>query len=492
MGEGLDVCRFEGSAVTAPSRLVAQGRGTGVALLALSILFASASALSQNQSSADSPYYGSVTNAAATAGVMRLSLDDAIRMGLEKNLALILSRQNQGIAHAQTIQTLSPLLPTITGTASKALHQYNLAAQGFKPGFIPGLPAGAFPLVVDVNVTNAQANYSQTLFDASQIANYQSARAGEQAAFYDAQSSRGLVVLTVGTTYLRAVAAASEVENAQALMRTDEALLKQAVEKHKAGVVANLDELRARVAYQSQQQAVISAENNFEKAKIALNREIGLAAEQQLALSDAAPFQDLTTITVEDARRQAYSNRQDYLSMQAQVKAALLNRQAAKYERLPTITFGGNYGVTGVANGIYHGTFAAVGTLNLPIFAEARLRGDRSVAEAQLGRMMSQLADMRSKIDAQLRYSLLDVQSSEALVRVAQSNVELATKTLEQVTDRFQAGIDDNLPVVEAQGTIASAQMQLVESLFRYNQAKLGLARNLGVVDSQYKVYLGR
>ena len=60
------------------------------------------------------------------------------------------------------------------------------------------------------------------------------------------------------------------------------------------------------------------------------------------------------------------------------------------------------------------------------------------------------------------------------------------------MTDRFQAGIDDNLPVVEAQGTLASAQMQLVESLFRYNQAKLGLARNLGVVDSQYKAYLGR
>jgi outer membrane protein TolC len=469
-----------------------QGFAAIALLVAVSALFCAVSAMAQsNQSSATNPYYGSVTTSAATADVLKISLDDAIRMGLEKNLALVLTQQNQNAAHAQKLENLAPMLPTVTGTASTGIHQYNLAAEGFKPGVLPGAGAG-LSLIQVVNVTNAQANYSQSLFDASQIASYRAARASEQAAFYNSQSSRGLVVLTVGTTYLRAVAAASEIENARALLRTDEALLNQAVEQHKAGVVANLDELRARVALQSQQQVLIAAENNFEKEKIALNREIGLAAEQRIALSDAAPYQDLTAITVEEATQQAYANRQDYLSMQSQVKAAQLNRQAAKYERLPTLSFGGNYGVTGITNGVYHGTFAAVGTLNFPLFEEGRLRGDRAVAEAQLGSMMAQLADTRSRIDAQLRDSLLDVQASQDLVRVAQSNVELATKTLEQVTDRFQAGIDDNLPVVEAQSTLSTAQSQLVESLFRYNQAKLGLARNLGIIDTQYKAYLGR
>ena len=54
-------------------------------------------------------------------------------------------------------------------------------------------------------------------------------------------------------------------------------LLNQAVAEHQAGTAANLDEIRARVQFQTQQQAVISAEVNFKKAKIALNREIGLA-----------------------------------------------------------------------------------------------------------------------------------------------------------------------------------------------------------------------
>lgn len=468
-------------------------RRAALGVVGLSVLLSAASLPAQNnQTSATNSYYGSATISAITPDVIQLSLDDAIVRGLEHNLALELAKQNQGAAHAQSLGVLAPMLPDINGTAAYGVHQYNLEAEGFKPGILPGSPLGDIPLIQVVTVVQAQANYSQSLFDISQYMSYRSAQASEKAAFYNTQSSRGLVVLTVGTTYLQAVAAASEVENARALLRTDETLLYQAQEMHKAGVVANLDELRARLTYQTQQQALIAAENAFEKAKINLNREIGLPAAQKIALMDAAPFQDLAAMTLEEARQQAYASRQDYQSIQAQVKAAQLNQRAAKYERLPTLSAGGNYGLTGVVGSTYHGTFAAVGTINFPIFKEAKIRGDRSVADAQLSNTMSQMADTRSKIDAQLRDSMLDVQTAQELVRVSRSNVELATKTLEQVTDRFQAGIDDNLPVVTAQSTLANAQNQLIASLYKFNQAKLGLARNLGIIDTQYKAFLGR
>ncbi len=40
--------------------------------------------------------------------------------------------------------------------------------------------------------------------------------------------------------------------------------------------------------------------------------------------------------------------------------------------------------------------------------------------------------------------------------------------------------MDDNLPLVTAQATLASAQSNLVESLYQYNLAKLALARSAG------------
>jgi outer membrane protein TolC len=344
--------------------------------------------------------------------------------------------------------------------------------------------------VVKVNVTDAMVNYSQTLFSLANIDRYRAAKQNEVAAYFNKQSSRGLVVLTVGNAYLQTLALGAQVDNAQSLLQADQVLLNQAVAEHQAGTAANLDELRARVQFQTQQQAVISADVNFKKAKIALNREIGLPAEQEIQLTDTEPYADLATMNIDQAKEIAYRSRQDYQGLQAQIRAAQLTRKAAKWERLPTLDFDGNYGVTGVTGGLYHGTFVAAGTLKLPIFQEAKFRGDSGVASANLTNLMQQMASLKEQINRQLRDSLLDVQTATELVRVAQSNVALARKELEQTTDRFQAGVDDNLPVVQAQATLASAESNLINTTSQHNQAKLGLARNLGIVDTQYATYL--
>jgi outer membrane protein TolC len=77
-------------------------------------------------------------------------------------------------------------------------------------------------------------------------------------------------------------------------------------------------------------------------------------------------------------------------------------------------------------------------------------------------------------------------------VDVARSNVELATRALSDETDRVNAGVDDNLPLVTAQTALASAENNQVESLYRYNLSKLALARAAGVLEQQYRDYLGK
>jgi outer membrane protein TolC len=161
-------------------------------------------------------------------------------------------------------------------------------------------------------------------------------------------------------------------------------------------------------------------------------------------------------------------------------------------ERLPSVSFNGYYGVLGEIGGLYHGDFAATGKVSVPVFQEGQLRGEREVADAQVVALRQQIESLRVSIEQQIRSSMLDVQSSNDLVKVARSNVELSTQELQDTMDRFSAGVDDNLPVVQAQAVLAQAQSTLVQTLYQYNQAKLSLARNTGVVETQYKVYLGR
>ncbi len=77
-------------------------------------------------------------------------------------------------------------------------------------------------------------------------------------------------------------------------------------------------------------------------------------------------------------------------------------------------------------------------------------------------------------------------------MQVARSNVELATRALGDETDRVNAGVDDNLPLVTAQATLVAAENNLVESLYQYNVSKLVLSRSAGVLEQQYRDYLAR
>ena len=245
------------------------------------------------------------------------------------------------------------------------------------------IPAGLSFITRD-ELTEGQIHFSQMLFSGPVIAGYKAARAGERAAHFAKMSARGEVVQQVATAYLHAIAASSEVDNAKALEAADQVLLDQAHAAHEAGTVANLDELRARVQLQAQQQALIEAQNALEKDLILLKREIGVDPGQKIVLTDPAPYSELAAQTPEEVRAIAYKNRQDYQNLQNQAVEYKAIHAAYRSQRLPTLSFSGYYGVSQVSGVGSHGNFVAQGTLSVPLFREAKLRGDAEAAQAQL------------------------------------------------------------------------------------------------------------
>jgi outer membrane protein TolC len=470
------------------------------ALLAVLVLSAAgAAAQAPNPTSATNPFFGSVTAHPASDEALRLSLDEAISMGLKNNLGLKEVEAQEKSIHGQENQAVQQFLPTITLTADTGVYQHNLAALGFGPGQVAKFgkllhfsSLTGFSEITRDDLTEAQIHYKQTLFSSPVISGFKAARSATNAAHFAKMTARGEVVQQVATAYLHAIAAASEVDNAKALEAEDQVQLDHAHDAHLAGTLANLDELRARVQLQAQQQTRIAQENALEKDLILLKREIGVDPSQKIVLTDPAPYSELALETPEEVRAVAYKNRQDYQNLQNQAQVYKGVRAAYRGQRLPSLSFSGYYGVSDVSGVGTHGNFFAQGTLSIPIFREASLRGDSDAAQAQLGAVNAQLADLKIHIDQQVRSALLDVEASSKLVEVARSNVDLATRALSDETDRVKAGVDDNLPLVTAQATLAAAQTNLVESLYQYNISKLALARASGILEQQYRVYLGR
>jgi len=431
-----------------------------------------------------STYQGSLVKQAPVPGVLPLTLDQAIRMGLQYNLGLVLSGTNATSARAQQLQQLQALLPTVTGTAKESEQQVNLRAEGLS---IPGFPTIIGPYAY----TDIRGSVQWSLLNLSSLDNYLASKHNFQGSKLSIEDAKDMVVLTVGNAYLLCIADASRVQSAQAQVSTSKVSLDQAVANHQAGTSPLLDELRARVDYQTQQQTLISAQNQYEKDKIALARAIGLPLEQSYELADQAPFKALDNVDVNAAVQQGLAHRRDLQAFEQQVEGARASRSAATAERYPTIAFSGDYGDIGPTLGHSHGTFDAVGTASVPLFEEAKLRGDARDAQAQLEQKQAQLSDLRGQISADVRNSILDIEAAAKQVSVATSNAALAAEALSEAQQRYVAGVADNLAVSQAQQSMAQADDQLVASLYQHNVAKLSLARAMGIAQTNYKDYVG-
>ena len=126
----------------------------------------------------------------------------------------------------------------------------------------------------------------------------------------------------------------------------------------------------------------------------------------------------------------------------------------------------------------------------MPIFTGGKTHGDVLQAEAALRQSRQQLENLRGQIDYEVRTALLDLNAAADQVEVARSSVDLANQTLTQARDRFAAGVTDNLEVVQAQESVASANESYISSLYAHNLAKVELARAVGFAEEGVKQYL--
>ncbi len=79
-----------------------------------------------------------------------------------------------------------------------------------------------------------------------------------------------------------------------------------------------------------------------------------------------------------------------------------------------------------------------------------------------------------------MRNAYLDLQAATSQVDLSQQNIQVSQMTLGQMRTRLEAGVSNNVEVVQSQETVSSAQLDYINSVFAHNIAKLSLARAIG------------
>jgi outer membrane protein TolC len=433
------------------------------------------------------PFLGGVPSGAPAPGVLKLSLLDAIQRGLRYNLGLLVASDRTEAARGARWQALSNLLPNLNTRVSETAQQISLVAFGLKPGKIPGLPS----IVGPFGLFDARAFLTAPVLDFHAVERTHQESHNLQAATWNYRDARELVVLVVGGSYLQVLAAAARRDAVQAQYTTAQTLYNQAVDMKRAGVSPAIDVLRAQVEMQAQQQRLVAASNDLDKQKLQLARVIGLPVAQQFELTDTMPTQPAPEIAFEQALETAYKNRADYQAALSLEHAAEAAKRAAEAERLPSVGINADAGEIGLTPATVSGTFTAAVGLRIPVFQGGKVHGDVLQADSQLKQRRSELEDLRSRIEFEVRNAFLDLKATADLVEVAHSTMGLTDEQLRQARDRFAAGVANNIDVVQAQESLASANENYISSLNSFNLAKLSLARALGVAETATLRYLG-
>lgn len=411
-----------------------------------------------------------------------LSLQQAIQLAIENNLATLLAEERRREARGVERETLAGLLPNIGGTAYQANLTQNLAALGFQPGTFPGITN---TFIGPFNNFDARARLVQSIFSLSAIRNYQVGRAGVRLAELQQALAREQVAAATALTYLEALRSDLSVTAAQTNVELAQTLLTLARDQHNAGVATGVDVTRAETRLAQEQVRLAQAQTSSEQARLNLQRVVGLPLGSPVTLTDPLRFNAESLPAIETAVAQAGQTRPEVRIAEEEVTLTNFERRAVRAELLPSLDFVGDYGVSGITP-----TNTALPTrrvavqLNVPIFNGGLTRGRIEVATSRQRQAELELGSVRGQVEEDVRLAFATLRTTAGQVRAADQTVTLATRELEMARDRFRAGVADNIEVVTAQTALSNARDQQVNALAQYNAARLNLAAALGRAEA--------
>ena len=409
---------------------------------------------------------------------------EAIQRGLDYNLGAIGQTNATIQAHGQMRVARSSLLPNVSGSLREALQKTSLAAEGLRSSVFP-------KIVGPYNYFDLRAALTQNVVDLTALNNYRSAQENVKAAQMAAKDSRDLVVLAVGGAYLEAIAAEARVESAKAQAESAKAVYEQTRQRREAGLNAQIDVNRNLVEYQTQQQRIITLQNDLAKQKINLARIIGLAPNLELVLADKVPYAPAPHLTIEEALKAALATRADFKAADAAARSAQRAHTAALAERLPSLSVSADYGAIGVNPAQAYATYNVTGTLRIPIWLGGKTEGDIEQSKASLNQRRAELSEVEGRIQSDVTNAFLDLEAATSQLQVAESNRTVARENLNLTRQRLESGIADSVEVTQAQETIATSELDAITSLLSFNLAKLSLARSIGDSENKISQYLG-
>ena len=184
--------------------------------------------------------------------------------------------------------------------------------------------------------------------------------------------------------------------------------------------------------------------------------------------------------------KEALTVRPERKAMTFRMGGAQARQQAALSGTKPTVAFTGGVDYANPnprifpRKGEWQESWDVGVSVNWNFFDSGRAKSQAAEAAAVVTATRERIAEFDSVVSADIRQRMLDLDSTQAMVRAATDAVRSATEARRVVTDRFNAGVATSTDVLVAQVALLENDLARTRALAGVKLAEARLERALG------------
>ncbi|HVN96005.1 MAG TPA: TolC family protein [Syntrophorhabdaceae bacterium] len=423
-----------------------------------------------------------------SASAVEYTLEDLYRIALERSERIKISEEDLFISQKEKDRAMSALFPRLSGVGS-ATSNKNIVTSD-----------------TNVLIQPAQSSYWSVRLDQSlstagrEITAFQVSRDSIDKSRQDLFSARETYILNVTGAYYDTLKARKFVEISQQNVDRLQKYREAAQTRLTIGEVTKTALLRAEAELSGAQSDLIRAVNLLKSAKTVLQRTVGIEEDFDIYDVYKSGFSELSSVREEsrepvvvDCASLSLDCLKDLASKErAEVKSLTIQKNIAteqvRFARgadWPTLSLEGayiyNYQTPETPNLIRENFYGAV-RLNFPFFEGGLRRAEIQEALARERQAQYALIDLKKTIAVDVENAYLDYITQKGILKSLGDQYAFASDNYNAVSKQFDFGLAQSIDVMDANTVLVTAQTQLIQALYNYQQSITKLKRVTGTL----------
>ena len=410
------------------------------------------------------------------------NLLDIYKLAVKNDPTFLAARQNY-LARKQTlVQARGTLFPSIDATAAKS----RIDSETITDAGILSRPSGKS----EYDSASYTLTITQPIYNSALFSGLRQARAVVRQAEAEFSGTQQSLITRVATAYFGVLLATDNLELALAEQTAIARQLEVAKGRLEVGLATITDVHDARARFKLAEAQVIESKNNLQDARFALQEITGALPKSLNPLSEAMPLVKPQPDNIESWVKTALKQN---LQLQAKREAVTIAKQAFKLKRaghIPTLNLVGTRTRTDADGSISGPGIRSDSTtisleLNIPIFKGGITHSESKQAYHQFQAARQDLIVTIRSTERKTRSSFSGVSSGASRVLALKQAVVASESALRAKEEGFQAGINTNLDVLDAQRDLYRAKRDYSDARYTYIINQLQLREAAGILSPE-------